>query len=157
MFFNYLNRVGRVMEIIDLFLTLTLPIILALAILVITTYLGVIRPLGKIEERTENIQTEIHDTTSKMTTGLIEITKRITDPNFIKAFREGKSPLTPEQIKRRDELLQKGRKEGLASEEVEELRPILEQGARESAAGNILAFLGFLFLIGLLLAALSGD
>ena len=145
------------MEIIDLFLTLTLPIILALAFLLITTYLGVIKPLGKIEKQTEDIQKEIKDTTSKLTLGLIDVTKRLTDPTFIRAFQEGKSPLTPEQIKRRDELLQKGRQEGLATQEVEELRAILEQGARETAAGNFLAFLGFLFLIGLLLAALSGD
>ncbi|KPV63286.1 MAG: hypothetical protein AOA65_1294 [Candidatus Bathyarchaeota archaeon BA1] len=143
------------MEIIDLFLSITLPLLITLAILLITTYLGIIRPLSKTEQEVKNIGAEVHEMRATMIYGLIEIARRVTDPAFVKAFKEGKSPLTPEQIKRRDELLERGRKEGLGKEEVEELRAILEQGARESVAGNILAFLVFLFLIGLLLAALS--
>jgi len=40
---------------------------------------------------------------------------------------------------------------------VAELKGIPEEGAHETAAGNFLPPLGFLFLTGLLLAALSKD
>ena len=141
------------MEILESIITITLPLI----VLIFTTIIGVIRPLGKIEGRTEYIENEVKGTISKLIDGLTDVTKSVTDPRLIEAFKKGKSPLSTEQIKKRDELLQKGRNYGLNSYEVEELRQILEQGARESAAGSFFAFLGFLALISILLAALSKE
>jgi hypothetical protein len=139
------------LETLDLFLYVTLPLLFTLLILIVTTYLGMIKPLTEINERTKRIETDMKE-------GLINVVKTVTNTDYIKTLRgNSDDPLTAAQIKRRDELLERGRRVGLTRDEVAELKVILEEGARETAAGNALAFLGFLFLIGLLLAALSRE
>jgi len=107
--------------------------------------------LNKVADNTASINTQIKEMNDKLVNALIDTVKKLTSPPFIKT----QNPLTPEKIARRDQLLERGRLYGLNPEEVQELRAILEEGARDAAAGSIFALLGFIFLIGLLVSALS--
>jgi len=103
-----------------------------------------------INERTKRTETDVKE-------ALVETIKRITSTDYLRLLKTSDDPLTPEQIKRRDELLEKGKLFGLSGGEVTELKAILEEGAREASAGNVFALLAFLFFIGLLLASLSKE
>ena len=107
---------------------------------------GIESKLDEVVKNTSSINTQIKDMNVKMLDALIDTVKKFTGSG---------NPLTPEKIARRDQLLEKGRLYGLNPEEVQELRAILEEGARDAAAGNILALFGFIFLIALLASALS--
>jgi F0F1-type ATP synthase beta subunit len=94
--------------------------------------------------------------------GMQELGKRISQL-FEKLLRERPSekindPLPPEKIKRRDYLLDKGKKVGLTKDEANELKEILEEEAREAFTSGLidaLAFAGLLLFVGLLVASLS--
>jgi hypothetical protein len=112
---------------------------------------GIGNKLDRLVENTASINTQIKGMSDKLVDSLIETVKKLTSPPFVKTG----NPLTPEKIARRDQLLEKGRTYGLNPNEVQELRVILEEGAKDAAAGNFLALVGIIFLIGLLLSALS--
>lgn len=116
-----------------------------------TAVSGIKNKLDEVAQNTASINTQIKDMNDKLVSALIDTVKKLMGPPFIKTG----NPLTPEKIAKRDQLLEKGRLYGLNPEEVQELRAILEEGARDAAAGNLLALFGFIFLIGLLASALS--
>lgn len=148
---------GKAWYLSDPWISITFPIIAALIFLMLETYLGLVRPMGKIEERTDTILNEVRDQTSKLIDSLTDSLMRVTDPHFIEAFTKGETPLTPDQKGRRDELIDKGRKNGLLIDEAKELRDLLEQGARDLSAGSLSAYAGFLLLIGMLTSTLTKD
>ena len=67
-------------------------------------------------------------------------------------------PLSPEKVRRRDELINKGKIYGLSPEETSELKKLLEEDARDdfiSGVINFLAFIGLLVIIDKLVSELT--
>jgi hypothetical protein len=140
----------------------------------VTTILGVCGILGGLIyytlSKVDSIKTTIDTSISPFKEfadlikqiGMQELAKRISQL-FEKLLRERPSekindPLPPEKIKRRDYLLDKGKKVGLTKDEANELKEILEEEAREAFISGLIGALAFavlLLFIGLLVASLS--
>jgi len=116
-------------------------------------------PLKSVRELAPQFQQLGMEEIAKIMQGLVDITK-LSIGKVPSEEKKKDNPLTPEQRRRRDQLLERGRTTGLNKGEADELRKILEDEARDSftrGAIGFLAFLGLLFLVGLFIASLLED
>ena len=140
------------MDAIELFFYVTLPILTALIITLLTLILERkdLRKLDNVSNTLNNVSTDLSEikrdfsgTISRTMDQLIEIIKH--PPSKAES-----DPLPPDKIKRRDFLLDKGRREGLTKEEADELRELLREQAIEAGLTG-LALLAFLAIVALML------
>jgi hypothetical protein len=136
-------------DVIELFLYVTLPILSSLIATLLTLILErrdlvkVSNTLNSISGDLSELKRDFSGTISRTMDQLIEIIKH--PPSKAKL-----NPLPPDKIKRRDFLLDKGRREGLTKEEADELRELLREQAIEAGLTG-LALLAFLALVALML------
>jgi hypothetical protein len=144
----------------ELFWSVTFPIILTFAITVLVSLISGRRKLDEISFKLDNISKDLSDLKrdfsgmiSRVIDQLVEIIKH--PPLGTKS-----NPLPPDKIKRRDFLLEKGRREGLTKEEADELRELLREQAVEAGLTGLalLVFLAMVaFILGFFLSREGGE